>query len=602
MKRFVCFAAAVLLLLAAVPGVFASAALDRTYYRYNDYVGAVSEENEKILNAKAQSRSEELQMDFPVCVFDSLSDDETLAEFSDRFYEHNKFGYGETKDGIFLVLDIKNSVFDIYYYGAAQTLIDDVTAGELVNDFRDDCHNEDMSFYEVFSAYFDRVFAAVETARAREAAAAEETTARDKSDNADGKPYWYPENTEGFTDFHGEDLAPVTDDADVFTDAQEAELAAKIREMNETLSVSYTALTIDRLCGLTPEEYASDFLHFNGYGVGGRYGAVVFLLCLDMTDRCWLTIAINSYEEVFTADVTYEIDELVDSDIRGGNYYDAFLKHADYTRTLFEKYRDLPDWYPAGTDVIDLDRESRVLPGEAALSEPRVVDEAGVFSSAQREELESALSALSREYGRDFLIFTDSSCCTAYSSDYARDFLYYNGYGDGVLLFILSDGEGHSLDVIADGETGGTFDYAALRSRTQVKADSAGLPDAAAYYIRQLGFAVKHGRLPITPFTGGLCAAIGIICGLIVGKLRLDRLRRGMTVKPATGAAEYLVPGSLIVRSKKTDYLYSTVSRTAKPKPSESSSSSSSGGSRGGSSYSGGRSAGGSYSGGGRRF
>ncbi len=598
MKRSTATLLAAILLLSLLPGVFVSAeALDKTYYRYNDYVGAVTEENEQILNRKAQSRSEELEMDFPVCVFDTLRDDQTRREYADWFYEHNKFGYGENRDGILLLLDMKNYVFDIYYYGAAEELIDDVTAGELVNAFRDDCHNDDMSYYEVFDAYFDRVFAAVEAART-----AESTTLPSKEDNANGMPYWYPLETEGFTDFHGENLPLVTDDAEIFTPVQEAELTKKIREMNETLNVSYTALTADSLHGLTPEEYASDFLHFNGYGVGERYGAVVFFLCLDMTDRCWLTIAINSYEAIFTYDVTYEIDELVDSDIRGGNYYSAFLKHADFTRDLFASYRELPSWYPAGTDVIDLDRGARVLPRTADLSKPRIVDNAGIFSGEQKEEFEAKLSELSQTYGKELFILTDTQSCMPDELDYVRDFWYYNGYGgDGILLYWIT-GRDSLPRILYEGKSAEDYGDLPLESRVRNKTDGNAPSDATAYYLDQLEFLLKHNRLPITVYTGCFCALCGLIVGLIAASVRRGRLLQGMTVKTTSGAAQYLTPGSLIIRSRTSDYLYSTVSRTAKPKPSESSSSSSSSGSRGGSSYSSGRSAGGSYSGGGRRF
>ncbi|MBQ6018642.1 MAG: TPM domain-containing protein [Clostridia bacterium] len=599
MKRSTAVLLAALLLLSLLPGVlFSAGALDNTYYRYNDYVGAVSEENEKLLNRKAQSRSEELEMDFPVCVFDTLRDDQTRPEYADWFYEHNKFGYGENRDGILLLLDMKNYVFDIYYYGAAAELIDDVTAGELVNAFRDDCHNDDMSFYEVFDAYFDRVFAAVDAART-----AEHTTLPSKADNANGMPYWYPLETEGFTDFHGTGLPLVVDDAEIFSVKQEKELAEKIREMNESLNVSYVALTADALHGLTPEEYASDFLHFNGYGVGERYGAVVFFLCLDMTDRCWLTIAINSYEDVFTYDVTYEIDELVDSDIRGGNYYGAFLKHADFTRDLFSKYRELPSWYPAGTDVIDLDREGRFPPENTDLSGPRVVDNAGLYSPEQKEEYETKLRELSQTYGKEFFIFTDEDSPVPRAYDYARDFWYYNGYGrDGVLLYAIP-GRDLKPSLLFEGSCAGDYGELPLESRVRNRSDGNGLPDTTAYYLKQLEFLLKHGRLPMTVWSVGFIILCGVCVGLIAATWLRSRLMRGMTVKKASGAGQYIVPGSLIIRNRTSDYLYSTVSRTARSKPSESSSSSSSSsGSRGGSSYSSGRSAGGSYSGGGRRF
>ena len=158
-------------------------------------------------------------------------------------------------------------------------------------------------------------------------------------------PDWYPEDVTGFTDFHGENLPRVVDGADIFTDEQEAELNRRMTEVTEELGIGYALLTGDDNCGLSPEEYSSDFLHFGGYGVGDGYGAVVFYLCFDPSNRCWRTTSINSYESVFTAQVTYVIDELVDADIRAGRYYEAFLTHIDFVEELFLNGCVLPDTY-----------------------------------------------------------------------------------------------------------------------------------------------------------------------------------------------------------------------------------------------------------------
>ncbi|MBR6916172.1 MAG: TPM domain-containing protein, partial [Clostridia bacterium] len=169
----------------------------------------------------------------------------------------------------------------------------------------------------------------------------------DKSDNENGMPYWYPLNTRGFEDFHGENLPYVVDDADILTDEEEARLSEKIASIAEEYGVGYVAFTDDDLHGLSPEYYSSDFLHFNGYGVGDGYGAVVFFLCLDPSDRCWRTTAINSYEDIFTEDIMYEIDETVDYSIRSkGDFFEAFMLHAEYVENLFREISATENWTP----------------------------------------------------------------------------------------------------------------------------------------------------------------------------------------------------------------------------------------------------------------
>ncbi len=306
---------------------------DRSYQRFNDFCESVTEEQEQELNAKVRAKISELMMDLPVCVFYTRKSEATLSEFAADYYERNKYGCGEDKSGILLVVDTKNAKYDIYYYGEAETLIGADARQKLSDTFKTDCHNEDLTWYDAFDRYYDAAFATVEDARLH-------PTTTEPRTHADGEmPEWYPENTEGFTDFHGENLPPVVDDAHIFTDEQFKTLSEKISQMNERLGIGYAAFTSDCNYGLLPEEYSSDFLHFNGYGVGDGYGAVVFYLSLDPDDRCWLTTSINTYESLFTSDVTYEIDEMVDSSIRGGEYYEAFLMHADYVDDLFTNLR-----------------------------------------------------------------------------------------------------------------------------------------------------------------------------------------------------------------------------------------------------------------------
>lgn len=274
-------------------------------------------------------------------------------------------------------------------------------------------------------------------------------------------PYWYPEDTYGFTDFHGENLRRVVDDADIFTDEQETTLNQLMNELVEGYGIGYALFTDDDNHGLSPEEYSSDFLHFGGYGVGDDYGAVVFYLSLDPSNRCWRTTSINSYESIFDAQTTYVIDELVDADIRAGRYYEAFIKHIYFVEELFANDGVLPEKY----------------------------------------------------------------------EDYA------DAYED----YISSSGKS-------------SFD---------------------------------SDRLVV-------CLIVAVVLGAIVGGMHLSGCKRAMRVVAPIDAHEYLVKGSFKLRDKKVYYLYSTVTKTAKPK--------SSGSSGGGSSFSSGSSSGGSYSSGGRSF
>ena len=572
---------------------------DRSYTRFNDYADAVSEEEASLLNAKVRAKLDEIQMDFPICVFLKRNSETTLSEFGDDFYARNHFGCGEDKSGILLVLDLQNAKFNILYYGEADTLIGDDMRETLSDSFIADCRDDDLSYYQLFDRYYDNVFQMVEEARTHP------TTTRFAAQDTQTTPMpdWYPENTDGFEDFHGEDLPTVVDDAHIFTEEQMQTLSDKIRSVNERLGIGYVAFTSDDNHGLMPEEYSSDFLHFNGYGVGDGYGAVVFYLSLDPSDRCWLTTSINSYEPLFNADVTYEIDEMVDSSIRGGEYYEAFLMHADYVESLFSNFsEDLPSWYPEGTRTYDLDRSDREFAAKIVKDAPRIVDNAGALSPTQLQDYSDALKTLTGQYALDIVIFTDASCRAPKGEQYADDFYYYNGYAaDGILFYMVNTTDTPSYGILFYGK-GEQYLNLNLIGRVQSLIQNKKTDRAIEKYMKLINFVLRHQRLPLHPAAGVFCLIVGVVVGLIVASLVLDQMKRKMVITRQISARSYLVDGSFRLFGKSHDFLYSDVTRTAKPKETSSSGSSSSGSSRGGSTHTSGHSAGGSYSSGGRRF
>ena len=412
-------------------------------------------------------------------------------------------------------------------------------------------------------------------------------------------PYWYPYDYSGFSDYHGKDLPRVVDDADVLTDEEEAELDEKITQMVNELGVGYVIFTDDSNHGLSPEEYSSDFLHFNGYGVGDEYGAVVFYLCFEPGDRCWRTTSINSYERIFTSDVTYEIDETIDSSIRNGDYFGGCMLHAEYVEDMFSRLSDLPDWYPEGAKISELSRKDRSYPAYTDASKPRVTDNAGLFTPEQIEDYTAKLEKLSDKYKTDVIVFTDVDYHALTFDDYASDFYYYHGYSErGVILLLVDNDEYWGCTVVTfGGDPLYKNEYDLWEAVVGVIREKESYTDGVDEFLRCSKTVVAHGHMPLSTGAKLKIAAIGLIAGLIVAFLRVSALKNTMKVTVPTGAGNYLIKDSYLIRNRRCDYLYTTVSRRARPKQS-----SSGGGGRGGSSYSSGRSSGGSYSSGGRSF
>ncbi len=113
-------------------------------------------------------------------------------------------------------------------------------------------------------------------------------------------------------------------------------------------------------------------------------------------------------------------------------------------------------------------------------------------------------------------------------------------------------------------------------------------PDTHGYadYLSAIAKGLKEAIPPHVGFKNLLIAfGIGLIIAIIVSLMLRGQLK---TVKMQHGAANYVHPGSMMVNASRDTYLYSTVSRTARPKESSGGTHTSSGG--------------GSHGGGGRTF
>ena len=318
LRRILYILAAFVLAAEIVPKTMADPLYDGSIYRFNDYNETVSGEEDKQLNEKINEKIEPLKMDFPVFILDTYDYDMELWEYAETVYKNNNFGYGETKDGIFLVIDAENGEYNIFFYGKADSAIPKRKKDAIFEKTDELFNNDEISNYQAFDEYLDCVFAIC----------AEWNI--DKADKADGMPYWYADDVNSFQNYHAENPPRVVDDMGLLTDTQKAELTEQVQRICDTYDFSYVIFIDDNTYNLSKDVYAADFLYFGGYGKGDDYSAVCFFLCLQDGNRGWRTVSTNSYEDIFTSDVTYTIDEIVDSDMRSGNYFEALKKQADY--------------------------------------------------------------------------------------------------------------------------------------------------------------------------------------------------------------------------------------------------------------------------------
>ena len=106
-------------------------------------------------------------------------------------------------------------------------------------------------------------------------------------DTDSSRPYWYPVSTKDFSFYNDTDIPRVVDEADIFTDEEEALMCRLIAQYTEETQHDIVIFTDTTDYGLGHAVYAADFYDFNGYGIGEENEGMCLLICMDPSDRGW---------------------------------------------------------------------------------------------------------------------------------------------------------------------------------------------------------------------------------------------------------------------------------------------------------------------------
>ena len=229
---------------------------------------------------------------------------------------------------------------------------------------------------------------------------------------------------------------------------------------------------------------------------------------------------------------------------------------------------------------------------------PRLVDEAGLLTDEEFQQLSAQLNEVSQRWSMDVVIVTVNTLEGKTATAYADDYFDYNGYSaDGILLLISMEDRDWAISTSGSGIS--TFTDAGQQYiMDDVLADLSldYFYDAFSTFVSlcddfclqaSTGTPYDNGNMPkeAYPFFAYLlvAVAIGFIVALIATGVMKGKLK---SVRPQTAANNYLKQNSLQVTEARDIFLYHTVTRTAKPKQTTGSSThtSSSGRTHGGSS------------------
>ena len=207
------------------------------------------------------------------------------------------------------------------------------------------------------------------------------------------------------------------------------------------------------------------------------------------------------------------------------------------------------------------------LPKPAAAAGTKVVDDAGILSSSQVQQLTEKLEKVSSAHNVDVVIYTNQSLEGYDAKLYAADFYDYEGYSENGIVYMLSM-EGRDWAISTKGTCIKAFTDAGQNWITDQLRDLLHennyydafmkFADYADDFLKQYekGKPYDSGNLPKKPFNGIRDTIISILAGLGIGFGRASLLKADTkTVKEAKNATGYIA-GSEITGA--SDYLVHT--------------------------------------------
>ena len=215
----------------------------------------------------------------------------------------------------------------------------------------------------------------------------------------------------------------------------------------------------------------------------------------------------------------------------------------------------------------------------------RVQDLAGLLSDNEEASLVTKLNELSERQKMDIIVLTTDTLNGKTPRDYADDVYDYGGFGygdgrDGALLLISTEDNdwyisthGYGITVftdagiqyigkqikeeLSDGDFAGAFDEFTVLCDDFITQARTGEP-----------YDVKH--LPKEPLSL-IWIPIAIVAGFILSHIIVGRMKAKLkTVRFQAAANNYIKNSSLNITESRDMFLYNTVTRTARPKDSDS--------------------------------
>jgi uncharacterized protein len=154
MKKIVSLILAVLFCMTCAVGVYAAPGVDYVVDRLYDGANLLTDTQESKLRAKLDEISEKYKVDVAIATVDG-TDDMSIDEYDDYYFDNSGLGYGADRDGVLLLVDMDSREFRVLSngkkLGAAAISSDDIDS--ISDMIRDDLSEGDYA--DAFHTFAD---------------------------------------------------------------------------------------------------------------------------------------------------------------------------------------------------------------------------------------------------------------------------------------------------------------------------------------------------------------------------------------------------------------------------------------------------------------
>ncbi len=355
----------------------------------------------------------------------------------------------------------------------------------------------------------------------------------------------------------------VVDDTGTFSESEIKELNDRAAQLSQKTGVEILFLKTDQNGDTAIEDYAMERMN-----VTPDQDSILFA----QDDDYWCVHFSGARTQLFTDE---DADALWNAYRETSGFYDGVEGYFTAAEQLLNQPEDDRSDAASNTGthvaVPILDENDR----------KRVVDLADLIGDSDEAALRSKLDEISERQRLDVIVVTTNTLNDLTPRDYADDFFDYNGYGiganrDGVLLLISMEDRDYWISTRGYGIRAFT-DAGISYIASQFKSDLSDGNYAAAFntFADECDRFITQARedrpydtstLPRTP-PGAMWLVVVAVPSLILAFIVVGCMKRKLkSVRPQPGANSYVRPGSMNVAYARDIFLYSHVTRTARPK------------------------------------